>query len=150
MQQLSCNLSYALKKRWLSTNFKKQLSTAMLSWKLQVLIKNVYTSKIWLIVAGMVGGSIGLLLGFSFITGWELVFFLFDYITTPMYIRASRKHFGDEWRKARKGVLIWNYSSCLVGLHLFLYENNETKMTGGNGKTWIEIRNVQHHWLICL
>lgn len=32
---------------------------------------------------GVVGGSIGLCLGFSFVTGYEVLFFLFDYITAP-------------------------------------------------------------------
>ncbi|XP_066927258.1 acid-sensing ion channel 2-like [Clytia hemisphaerica] len=41
----------------------------------------------WTTLFGSIGGSIGLCLGFSLITGFEFLFFIYDYITMPWKIK---------------------------------------------------------------
>ena len=56
----------------------------------------------WYERLSMLGGMMGLLLGFSAVTGFEILLFLFDYLhsATPMYKSKSRKQLANRESKS--------------------------------------------------
>ena len=52
--------------------------------------ENYHPSVTFSALIGTVGGSIGVCLGFSFVTGYEVIFFLYDYVTARWKVKNGK------------------------------------------------------------